>query len=140
MLLLSCVWAAAQSYSVDWHRISGGGGTSAGGVYSLTGTIGQPEAGPWLSGGDFTVWGGFWPGILEVPSSGLVPTLYIRAAGGSITIWWSPTTPGFFLEQRGAFEGAPWEPVAAGNPVVIAPDGAARFFRLRKPGATTGRP
>jgi len=31
--------------SIDWHTIDGGGGTSSGGVYSVVGTIGQPDAG-----------------------------------------------------------------------------------------------
>jgi hypothetical protein len=31
----------AQNEAIDWHQIAGGGGTSAGGPYSLTGTIGQ---------------------------------------------------------------------------------------------------
>ena len=29
----------AQSYSIDWFTIDGGGGTSTGGVYSVSGTI-----------------------------------------------------------------------------------------------------
>lgn len=36
--------ALAQSYSIDWFTIDGGGGTSTGGVYSVSGTIGQPDA------------------------------------------------------------------------------------------------
>jgi hypothetical protein len=35
----------AQNYSIDWFTIDGGGGTSTGGVYSVSGTIGQPDAG-----------------------------------------------------------------------------------------------
>ena len=27
----------AQSYSIDWYKVSGGGGTSTGGVYSVSG-------------------------------------------------------------------------------------------------------
>jgi len=34
----------AQQYSIDWSTIDGGGGTSTGGDYSLSGTIGQPDA------------------------------------------------------------------------------------------------
>src|SRR6266487_2900088 len=49
----------AQSYSIDWFTVDGGGGTSTGGVYSVSGTIGQPDAGK-MSGGNFTVDGGFW--------------------------------------------------------------------------------
>jgi hypothetical protein len=50
----------AQSYSIDWFTIDGGGGTSTGGVYSVTGTIGQPDAGGLMSGGNYTLQGGFW--------------------------------------------------------------------------------
>jgi hypothetical protein len=29
---------------LDWFTIDGGGGTSTGGVYAVSGTIGQPDA------------------------------------------------------------------------------------------------
>ena len=35
----------AQSYSIDWFKVSGGGGASTGGIYSVGGTIGQHDAG-----------------------------------------------------------------------------------------------
>ena len=35
----------AQSYSIDWFTIDGGGGTSTGGVFAVSGTLGQPDAG-----------------------------------------------------------------------------------------------
>src|SRR5438093_12928772 len=44
--------AHAHSYAVDWSTIDGGGGTSTGGVYSLSGTVGEPAAGT-LTGGTF---------------------------------------------------------------------------------------
>jgi hypothetical protein len=31
--------ASAQSYSIDWYKIAGGGGTSTNGQYSLSGTV-----------------------------------------------------------------------------------------------------
>jgi len=37
--------ALPQQCSIDWYKIAGGGGTSTGGVYSASGTIGQPDAG-----------------------------------------------------------------------------------------------
>ena len=43
-LLLISTASIAQQYSIDWSTIDGGGGTSTGGVYSLSGTIGQPDA------------------------------------------------------------------------------------------------
>ena len=54
---------AAQSgggYDLSWSTIAGGGGTSSsGGGYSLVGTVGQSDTGV-LSGGSYTLNGGFW--------------------------------------------------------------------------------
>ncbi len=65
LLLLLPAVALAQSgggYDLTWNTIDGGGYTwSEGGGYSLGGTIGQPEAGM-LSGGGYTLTGGFWGG------------------------------------------------------------------------------
>jgi len=48
----------AQNYAIDWWTIDGGGGTSTGGVYSVTGTIGQPDAGSTaMTGGAYSVTG-----------------------------------------------------------------------------------
>ena len=60
VLAAGLVAALAQTYKIDWYTIDGGGGMSTGGVYSVTGTIGQPDAGPTMSGGNFTLVGGFW--------------------------------------------------------------------------------
>ena len=49
------------SFSIDKYTIDGGGGTSTGIDFSLTGTIGQHDAGTQIStGGDFALAGGFW--------------------------------------------------------------------------------
>jgi len=49
-------------YDLTWSTIDGGGYTwSEGGGYALGGTVGQPDAGV-LSGGDYTLVGGFWCG------------------------------------------------------------------------------
>jgi len=64
LLLLASV-ALAQSgggYDLTWNTVDGGGYTfSEGGGYSLGGTVGQPDAGV-LSGGGYTLAGGFWAG------------------------------------------------------------------------------
>ena len=59
LTLVFCLPVFAQ-YSIDWSTIDGGGGTSTGGVYSVTGTIGQPDAGPAMAGGNYSLVGGFW--------------------------------------------------------------------------------
>ena len=70
LLLLATLLAlpalvSAQSgggYDLTWSTIDGGGYTfSEGDGYSLGGTVGQPDAGV-LSGGDYTLVGGFWCG------------------------------------------------------------------------------
>jgi len=63
--LLGSSVALAQpgsGYDLSWWTVDGGGGTLSGGGYSLTGTLGQAEAGAALSGGGYTLVGGFWPG------------------------------------------------------------------------------
>ena len=48
------------AYDLSWNSIDGGGVTFAtGGVYSLGGTSGQPDAGL-LTGGSYALLGGFW--------------------------------------------------------------------------------
>ena len=51
--------AVAQNYSIDWYKFAGGGGTSTGEVYSVSGTIGRPGAGGPMTGGNYSVTGGF---------------------------------------------------------------------------------
>ncbi|UCG47965.1 MAG: hypothetical protein JSU94_21105 [Phycisphaerales bacterium] len=60
-LMLLVIVPAFGRYTIDWYTIDGGGGTSAGGPYVLTGTIGQPDA-AYSSGGDYEMLAGFWPG------------------------------------------------------------------------------
>ena len=49
-------------YDLSWNTVDGGGAMfSTGGSYSLGGAIGQPDAGT-LSGGGYTLVGGFWGG------------------------------------------------------------------------------
>ena len=40
----------------------GGGGEIGGGGYTLLSTAGQPDVGAALTGGDYMLIGGFWPG------------------------------------------------------------------------------
>ena len=48
-------------YHLPRSTIDGGGGQSSGGTYSLTGTIGQPDA-AYSAGEQYEMLGGFWPG------------------------------------------------------------------------------
>src|SRR6185369_9227641 len=57
-----------QDYELPWSTIDGGGGTSAGGGFTLSGTVGQCDAQtpPIMTGGAFVLAGGFWPGLAAV--------------------------------------------------------------------------
>ena len=67
LLVLLPATAHAQ-FSIDWYTIDGGGGTSSGGVFELSGTIGQPDASVVAgTGGGFECLGGFW-GVAGNPS------------------------------------------------------------------------
>jgi hypothetical protein len=65
--LLAGSWAlgasAASHWTIPWHTVDGGGGTSTGGGYSLAGTVGQHDAGP-MSAGEYVLAGGFWGGAI----------------------------------------------------------------------------
>jgi hypothetical protein len=60
---------ADGGYEINWWTIDGGGGESesAGGEYSIKGTIGQPDASNKTEGGTYALRGGFWvEGILSI--------------------------------------------------------------------------
>lgn len=63
--LASALIAAPDSpgggLTISWWTVDGGGGTSEGGSFALSGTAGQPDAGT-MSGGLYALSGGFWSG------------------------------------------------------------------------------
>jgi len=130
--------ARAQSYSIDWFTIDGGGGTSTGGVYSVSGTIGQPDAGA-MSGGSYSLIGGFWGAIIAVQTEGAPKLLIENLVNGTARISWTPNTPGFVLQQVTALTPTPlsmaWSnaPAAYSNGAIIPASSQMRYFRLFKP-------
>ena len=99
LLGLASISASAQSYTIDWYKIAGGGGTSTGGTYSVSGTIGQPDASGAMSGGNYSITGGFWALIQVVQTPG-APKLYISHNGNIVTIYWLSVS-GWNLHQNG---------------------------------------
>ena len=130
----------AQSYSVDWVTIDGGGGLSTGGVYTVSGTIGQPDAGL-MSGGNFTLQGGFW-GVVSLIQTPGAPLLSITLTNRIVTISWPTPADGFLLEQTNRLTGLPglWPGVSSGYAtnstkisVTLPASPGNQYFRLRKP-------
>ena len=72
LLMLVSVALAQGGYNLSWFTVDGGGGSSSGGPYALSGTIGQPDVGA-LSGGSYALAGGFWPGASFTPPGPPVP-------------------------------------------------------------------
>jgi hypothetical protein len=125
----------SQSYSVDWFTIDGGGGTSTGGVYSVSGTIGQADAGATMTNGQYSVTGGFWALPLAIQVSGAPTLTIVPATPGQALISWSPNTQGFVLQETVILSPTNWVNSASGstNPVVVPATLPTKFYRLVKP-------
>jgi hypothetical protein len=137
IVLGSGLCANAQNYSIYWFKISGGGGTSTGGVYSVSGTIGQPDAGASMSGGNYSLIGGFWSLVAAVQTTN-APRLNISRAGTSVVISWPYPSSGWALEQKAnVVDSGFWSPStytistnASVNSITIAAPTGSLFFRL----------
>ena len=69
-MALACGASAhAQFVDLSWSTTDGGGGHSSAGAFQLAGTIGQADASDGLTGGGYTLTGGFWPGVTNAVSS-----------------------------------------------------------------------
>ncbi len=120
--------------------MDGGGGTSTGGVYSVTGTIGQPDAGT-MSGGTYTLQGGFW-GVIAAVQTPDAPYLTVTRSNNAVIVTWPLPAVGWVLEATNAVP-----QVAAIWPLIAPPyqtNGANlqfteslpagnKFYRLYKP-------
>lgn len=58
--LLAAAGSARAQFAITSHTIDGGGGTSSAGGFTLSGTVGQPDASSPAIGGSFSLTGGFW--------------------------------------------------------------------------------
>lgn len=131
--------AQAQNFSIDWYTIDGGGGTSAGGNFSLSGTIGQPDAGVTMTNGGFALTGGFWS-IHAVQTPGAPQLAITRASATSVRVSWPSPSPGFVLQEKSDLNAASWvnAPQAVSDDgttrfVTVNPSNSRRFYRLIKP-------
>jgi hypothetical protein len=129
----------AQSYSVDWFKVSGGGGAGSNGQYSISGTIGQPDAGGPMTGGNYSLTGGFWSLISVVQTPG-GPNLMVTFVGpNSVSVSW-PNTGSYTLQSNGNLATTNWAnyggTVTTNNgisSVTLTPPAGNLFFRLSQP-------
>ena len=137
--LLIPTMSFAQQYSIDWYKIAGGGGTSTGATYQVTGTIGQPDASGAMTGGSFSVTGGFWSLISVVQTAG-APALTITQSGNTVKVLWPYPSTGWTLQQNSNLAvPANWTPSGGisndgvNNFITINPPTGNLFFRLQHP-------
>lgn len=129
----------AQNFSIDWFKIAGGGGTSTGNVYSVSGTIGQHDAVGPMTGGNYSVIGGFWS-LLAIQSPGApMLKIFLTATNTAVITWPSPSL-GWTLQQNTDLAtpnwAAPSESVNDGGEnkfIIVNPPAGNRFYRLLKP-------
>jgi hypothetical protein len=135
-LLISTI-GFTQQYSIDWYKIAGGGGTSTGGTYQVIGTIGQHDAGNAMTGGNYSLTGGFWSLISVVQTLG-APTLTITHSGNSVKILWPYPSTGWTLEQNSDLTTANWSTNSSvsndgtNNFIIITSPTGNLFFRLEQ--------
>jgi hypothetical protein len=138
------------SYDLSWSTLDGGGGTSSGGAYAVTGTIGQPDA-AWpvdehgfpvfrSTGGNYSVAGGFWGLFSVVQTPGAPRLTIINTGAASVKVCWPDPSTGWVLQQNGDLATTNW--VISSLPVIVegtnkcvtvTPPAGHRFFRLFKP-------
>lgn len=132
-----CGWA--QSYSIQWYKIAGGGGTSTGGVYTVDATIGQPDAGGTLTGGNYSLVGGFWSLISVVVTPGAPALTIERVNATTVKVLWPYPSTGWTLQQNSALTTAGWAASSGvsndgvNNYLLISPPTGNLFFRLKNP-------
>ena len=142
-LLCGASTGLSQSYEISWFTVDGGGSTSSGGAFSVSGTIGQPDAGV-MNGGSYSLVGGFWGVVGAIQAEG-APLLRVTRLGSSVVVAWPFPSSGFVLQQTSALASPPsaivWTDalslaavhVGSDWTVTIPSPAGNRFFRLRKP-------
>ena len=127
--------ASAQTFSVNWSTVDGGGGSSGAGGFSVNGTIGQPDAGH-MSHGAYEVAGGFWSFAAETL------TLSVSNSSVGIVVYWDRPAFNWVLDESPVLLSSPPQPwVQVPFPyetngthiyVTVPAPAANKFYRLRK--------
>ncbi|HKI69301.1 MAG TPA: hypothetical protein VKA67_06920 [Verrucomicrobiae bacterium] len=137
LLVLTAVGSAAQSYTIDWYKIAGGGGTSTNGQYPVSGTIGQHDAGAPMSGDNYSLTGGFWSLIATVQTPG-APVLTITHSGSGIIVYWLSSSPSWTLQKNSDLTMTNWTDVGSvtvngpTNSITVTSPTGNSFFRLKQ--------
>jgi hypothetical protein len=139
--MLLALASPAETFSIGWFKVSGGGGISTGAVYTISGTIGQHDAGPVMTGGSYSLNGGFWA-LFAVQATGAgapVLTILLTPTNTAVVSWPSSAT-GWHLKQNTNLNGGLWTtPSETVNDngttkfIVVNPPAGNRWYRLTTP-------
>jgi len=139
-LLVLASTASAQTYSIDWFTIDSGGGTSTGGVYSVSGTIGQPDASQQaMTGGNHSLVGGFWS-MIAMQTTGAPLLSIVHTTTNTVAIFWPSPSTGWTLQQNThSVSSVNWSNMTTGigddgttKTLIVNPPTGNRFFRLKQ--------
>jgi hypothetical protein len=129
----------AQPYVIDRYTIDGGGGAITGGVFRLTATIGQHDAGPTMTNGGFALTGGFWAGMSVLQTPGAPLLSIFRTATNTVVVSWTSPSTNFSLKVNTNLTTTNWtateEPTDNGTNkfIIVNPPLGGRFYRLSQP-------
>ena len=136
--LLAALRPGVAQYSLDWWTGDGGGGTSTGDVYTVSGTIGQPDAGT-LSGGGYSLTGGFWA-LYAVQTPGAPLLGIILTSTNTVMVHWPSPSTGFSLQVNTNLTTTNWVPPGEDiqdngtlKYLIVNPPAGNRFYRLQNP-------
>ena len=141
MLALTAPTLHAQTFAIDWYKVSGGGGTSTGATYQVTGTIGQADAVGAMAGGNYSLTGGFWSLISAVQTPGAPLLAIARTTTNTVVVSWPSPSTGFTLQQNtNGIATANWSNVVSApaddgttKTCVVNPPLGKCYYRLIKP-------
>jgi hypothetical protein len=144
--LFTAAHTNAQPFTLTGQVVAGGGGLASDGQFQIIGTIAQPEAGPQLTGGCFSIDSGFWGAYAAVLTPG-APLLRIRQSDPNyIRVAFAPGCNDWVLQWTRTLETAStptvWTDDGARNLILVGDEltrdfhipswGSRLFFRLRK--------
>ena len=139
LLALGASVAQGQTFTIDWLTFDGGGGSSSAGIYAVSGTIGQPDAGPCMNGGNYSLAGGFWALSAVQPPPAPMLSVKLTTTNTVLVYWPSPSTS-FSLEVSTDLPTANWVTPAetvqdngTTKYIIVNPRTGNRFYRLKYP-------
>jgi hypothetical protein len=108
-------------------------------VCSVTNAIGQPDAGGLMSGGNYTLQGGFWS-IQAVQTPGAPLLSIARTTTNTVVVFWPSPSTGFLLQQNtNSIASVNWSNAPGTiqdngitKTLIVNPPTGNRFYRLFK--------